>query len=201
MVRVRSAPALLVMARSADDGFRRKDPAVSTGYSASTPSSSDESAGDRPALAEADDMGRCNGAPQRRFQGLAASCAAANNRERRLVRSVDLMATGRACLRVRPDASFDCRACGAQPIGLTLDDVMDDVLTEPYPSAIKELLSAQQRPNVLCALVQALRIPNVSRYLNATVRYSSCRDRIRAEFRRGFCQYRPSPADFRCSRS
>jgi hypothetical protein len=44
-------------------------------------------------------------------------------------------------------------------IGLTLDEVMDDVLTEPYPSAIKELLSAQQRPNVLCALVQALPLP------------------------------------------
>ena len=44
-------------------------------------------------------------------------------------------------------------------IGLTLDDVMADVLTEPYPSAIKELLSAQQRPNVLCALVQTLADP------------------------------------------
>jgi hypothetical protein len=44
-------------------------------------------------------------------------------------------------------------------IGLTLDDLMDDVLTAPYPSAIKELLSAQQRPNVLCALVKALAYP------------------------------------------
>jgi hypothetical protein len=44
-------------------------------------------------------------------------------------------------------------------IGLTLDEVMDDVLTEPYPSAIKELLSAQQRPNSLCTSVQALADP------------------------------------------
>jgi hypothetical protein len=36
---------------------------------------------------------------------------------------------------------------------------MDDVLTEPYPSAIKELLSGQQQPHVLCALVQALADP------------------------------------------
>jgi hypothetical protein len=37
---------------------------------------------------------------------------------------------------------------------------MDDVVTEPYPSALKELLSAQQQPNVFCALVQALANPD-----------------------------------------
>jgi hypothetical protein len=41
-------------------------------------------------------------------------------------------------------------------LGLTLDEVMDDVLTEPLPKALGEILSPQHRPNVLCALVHAL---------------------------------------------
>jgi hypothetical protein len=62
-------------------------------------------------------------------------------------------------------ASDQMRASIAEPavlsrIGRTLEDLMDDVVTEPYPSALKELLSAQQQPNVFCALVQALANPD-----------------------------------------
>lgn len=42
-------------------------------------------------------------------------------------------------------------------IGATLDDVLDDVLTEPLPKNIKDLLGDE--PPILCMLLDALTNP------------------------------------------
>jgi hypothetical protein len=41
-------------------------------------------------------------------------------------------------------------------LGHSLDDITEDILTEPLPRSIGDILSPQHRPNVLCALVYSL---------------------------------------------
>jgi hypothetical protein len=41
-------------------------------------------------------------------------------------------------------------------IGHSLDDATDDVLTEPLPKSLGEILSPRYQPNVLCTLFFAL---------------------------------------------
>jgi hypothetical protein len=43
-------------------------------------------------------------------------------------------------------------------LGHLLDDITEDILTEPLPRSIGDLLSPQHQPNVLCALVYSLSV-------------------------------------------